>query len=187
MLNKSLYLTPITPSLVEHTQSTRRPNVIVFEFWLRSSNTLASFSHIKQYYLRPLYHSKHDKSYIEPLDDIALVLVKDPGDVVAVSMEIFSPKLVFFYAKNGPCDASVTTYLDKVVNVIRENEPEAVACAMLPVLLTECAAKFVARIGKCQGSRGMWRHFRRRTRLGSKEPLSWWTDRYVWKNSPWLL
>lgn len=147
------------------------------KYWLRSSNTLASFRHVKQYYLRPLYHSKRDKRYIELLDDIALLLVKDPGDVVAVSMEIFSPKVVFFYAKNGPCDASVTTYLDKVVNVIRENEPEAVACGMLPVVLAECAAKFVARIGKFQGSRRIRRHFRLRTRLGSKEPLSWWTDR----------
>lgn len=33
---------------------------------------------------------------------------------------------------------------------MRENEPGAVACAMLPVILAECAAKFVARIGKCQ-------------------------------------
>ena len=112
--------------------------------------TLATFSHVKQYYLRPLYQNKRDKRYLELLDEIALLLVKDPGDVIAVSMEIYPSKVVFFYAKNGLCDASVTTYLDKVVNVIRENEPKAVAYAMLPLLLAECAAKFEARIGKCQ-------------------------------------
>lgn len=46
----------------------------------------------------------------------------------------------------GLCDASVTMYLDKVANVISDNKPDAVACAMLPVLLAECAAKFVAKL-----------------------------------------
>lgn len=112
--------------------------------------TLASVHHVKEYHPRPPCCDKYSKQKLELLDDIALLLVKDPGDVVAVSMEIHPSKAVFFYAKDRPCDASVTSYLDKIVNVIRQNEPNDVTYDMLSVVLAECAAKFIARIRKCQ-------------------------------------
>lgn len=63
--------------------------------------TLATFRRGKQYYLRPPLPKQHDKRHIDLLDDIALLLVKDLRDVVAVSMEIYSSKVVFLYAKDG--------------------------------------------------------------------------------------
>lgn len=111
--------------------------------------TLASVH--QEYSFRPPYYNKNDKSYLKLLDDIAFLLVKDSGDVVALSMEIHPSKVVFSDGNNGPCDdASVTTYLDQIINVIREREPEDFTRALLPVVLAECSAKFGARIGKCQ-------------------------------------
>ena len=67
-------------------------------------------------------------------------------------MEIHPFKVVFFYAKNGPCDASVATYLDKIANVIGEKDSRTVPPALLSVIFGRMCHQVCSKNSKMSSS-----------------------------------
>ncbi len=113
---------------------------------------LASIRHIKDNVPpRPSKSDKTEEKHLELLDYIALLLVtKSSGDVAAVGMEIGPSAIVFYYAKNGPCEPSVRVYVDKIASILRVNEPNDVPTLIMMIAMVQCADKFKARVKKCQ-------------------------------------
>ena len=71
---------------------------------------------------QPLIHNPQMK-HLSLLDGIALLLVtEDKADVAAVSFLQSSTSIEFYYAKNRPC-ASITGYIESLLEVLRNYEP----------------------------------------------------------------
>jgi hypothetical protein len=68
--------------------------------------------------------SDPEKKHLNLLDAIALLLVvEDKADVVAVSMIQKLASIEFYYAKNHPCAADITDYIESILEEIRNYEP----------------------------------------------------------------
>lgn len=92
-----------------------------------------------------------EKKNLGLLNHIAVLLVaKTRGDVAAVTMEISTSAINFYYAKNGPCDPSIQVYVDRILTVLRENILNAIPKSVLMIVMVECVDKVGDRIRKCQ-------------------------------------
>ena len=113
---------------------------------------LASVCHIKDHAARlPLKYNDIEQKHLNLLDYMALLLVTKPrGDVAAVTMEISSSALNFYYAKNRPSDPSIQAYVDRIIKVIQENKPKFIPKLVLINVKEKCVEKVRDRIRKCQ-------------------------------------
>ena len=113
---------------------------------------LASVSHIKAHVSRdPPECSSVEKKHLGLLDSIALLLVtKSRGDVAAVRMELTTTSLKFYFVKNRPCDSSTLSFVERMLQVIKEQPLEFMHKSMLMMVMEECAEKVSARIKKSQ-------------------------------------
>ena len=92
-----------------------------------------------------------EKKHLELLNYIALLLVTKPcGDVAAVTMEISTSAINFYYAKNGPCEPSTQPFIEKILTTLRENVNSAIPKSVLMIVMVECVHKVRNRIKKCQ-------------------------------------
>jgi hypothetical protein len=112
---------------------------------------LASARHIK--YCRtsmPLNYAKQ-KSDLELLDYIALLLVTESaGDVAAVAMEQLSNGVTFFYSKNAPCSNKFGEYLRRLTTICASFDRETFIGLFLTEVFNNCANKIKSRLDKCQ-------------------------------------
>lgn len=113
---------------------------------------LASVCHIKDHAAHsPSTCNDVEKKHIGLLNYIALLLVtKSRGDVAAVTMEIKTSAINFYYAKNLPCDPSAKVYIERILSVLRENELNTIPRSVLMIVMVECVDKVRNRICKCQ-------------------------------------
>lgn len=113
---------------------------------------LASAHHIMNHAAHlPPKCSLVEKKYLELFNYIALLLVtKSHGDVAAVTMEISTSAIHFYYARNRPCEPSTQLYVDKILTALRENVICAIPKSLLMIVMVECVNKVGNRIKKCQ-------------------------------------
>lgn len=113
---------------------------------------LASVCHIKDHAAHPPpKRNLLEKKHFELLNYIALLLVKKPrGDVAAVTMEISTSAINFYYAKNRPCDPLTQVYIDRILTILQKNVLSAIPKSVLMVVMVECVYKVRNRIMKCQ-------------------------------------
>ena len=114
--------------------------------------TLSTLCHIKTHNpATPPQALEQELKHIQLLDDIALLLVnKEQGDVAAVSMRVSRDRVDFYFAKNGPCDPSVTTFLERVQEILSGDDPNLMARRLLNASMSVCVHKFKGRITKAR-------------------------------------
>ena len=121
-----------------------------------------------------------EKNHLELLNYIALLLVTKPrGDVAAVTMQISTSAINFYYAKNRPCEPSTQLYVDKILTTLRENVISAIPKSVLMIVMVECVHKVRNRIKKCQKA------LEESERLGISALESLSGDLYAGKLKPW--
>lgn len=91
-----------------------------------------------------------EKKYPELLNYIALLLVTKPRGDAAVTTEIGTSAIHFYYAKNRPCEPSTQSYVDKILNTLRENVISAIPKSLLMIVMVDCVHKVRNRIMKSQ-------------------------------------
>ena len=113
---------------------------------------LASVHHIMDHVAHPPPKCDlGEKKDLELLNYLALLLVTKPhGDVAAVTMEISTSAINFYYAKNRPCESLTQFYVDKLLKALRENVLSAIPKSVLMIVMVECVHKVRNRIKKCQ-------------------------------------
>lgn len=113
---------------------------------------LASVHHIMDHAAHPPHKCDLvEKKHLELLNYLALLLVTKPhGDVAAVTMEISTSAINFYYAKNWPCESLTQLYVDKLLKALRENVLSAIPKSVLMIVMVECVHKVRNRIKKCQ-------------------------------------
>ena len=113
---------------------------------------LASVYHIKDHAAHPSPKCNDvEQKHLTLLNYIALLLVTKPrGDVAAITMEISTSAIDFYYAKNRPCDRSTQIYVDRVLTVLREDKFDDIPESLMMIVMVECVDKVKNRIRKCQ-------------------------------------
>ncbi len=121
-----------------------------------------------------------EKKHLELLNYLALLLVTKPhGDVAAVTMEISTSAINFYYAKNRPCESLTQLYVDKILEALRENVLSAIPKSVLMIVMVECVHKVRNRIKKCQQA------LEESERLGISTLKSLSGNRYANTLKPW--
>lgn len=92
-----------------------------------------------------------EKKHLELLNYLALLLVTKPhGNVAAVTMEISTSIINFYYAKNRPCKFLTQLYVYKILKALQENVLSAIPKSVLMIVMMEYIHKVRNRIKKCQ-------------------------------------
>ena len=126
-----------------------RPTDVDFN---RQIYILASVHHIKDHAAHPSPKCNDvEQKHLTLLNYIALLLVTKPrGDVAAITMEISTSAIDFYYAKNRPCDRSTQIYVDRVLTILRKDKLDDIPKSLMMVVMVECVDKVRNRIWKCQ-------------------------------------
>lgn len=142
---------------------------------------LASVHHIMDHAAHPPpICDLAEKKDLELLNYLAFLLVTKPhGDVAAVTMEISTSAINFYYAKNRPCASLTQLYVDKILKALRENVLSAIPKSVLMIVMVECVHKVRNRIKKCQQA------LEESERLGISKLKSLSGNRYANTLKPW--
>jgi hypothetical protein len=85
---------------------------------------LSCISHVCEHAPTVPSGTAQQRKHLSLLDGLALFLVtEDRGDVAAVSFAQSSTSVDFYYAKNRPCKASMTEYVESLLKEVRNYEP----------------------------------------------------------------
>lgn len=83
--------------------------------------TLSKFIHVRKFRNNvSAVYNRHQKKHLRLLDDIALLLVREPNsDVAAVAFEQQPKSVTFYYAKNRPSTPSEKAHIEQVLEIAK--------------------------------------------------------------------
>ena len=92
------------------------------------------------------------RNHLNLLNDIALLLVtKARGDVAAVTLRQTSNSITFYYAKNHPCENSLSDYLSSIKRIIAtKNHLGEMQAALQFKIINFCVEKWRSRVKKAK-------------------------------------